>query len=203
MLAQRDLTDFWSTLNLAADGVVIRDALLDVFPDLLSSYGDTAAVIGADWYDMLRDAPPSAASFSAVLANPVSPAHAEASARWALGPLFQADPDPAQALSNLNGVTQRLVLKPGRDSVWHSASQDPVRTRVARVPSGLKTCAFCVMVASRGAVYTSLHAAGEGNEYHGDCNCVPTPIRTPDDWPEGHDIEAFQRLYAEGSGIGR
>jgi hypothetical protein len=200
-LAQRDLTDFWSSLNFAADAAVIRDAALSVMPDLVSSYGDTAAVIGADWYDMLRDVPPSAASFQAVLANPLPVVQVEASTRWALGPLFQQEPDAALALEKLNDVTQRLVLQPGRNSVWDSAAADPVRTGIARVPTGLKTCAFCVMVASRGAVYTSMRAAGEGNEYHGHCHCVPTPIRTPDDWPEGHDVAEFERLYAAQSGI--
>lgn len=201
--AQADLADFWSSLTLDGSPIVVRDLLLEFMPDLVTSYGDTAAVLGADWYDMLRDAPPSAASFQAILANPRPTVQTEASARWALGPLFQREPDPVQTLANLNGVTQRLVLQPGRDSVWESAGKDPVRTAVARVPSGLKTCRFCVMLASRGAVYTNSRAAGEGNNYHGDCDCVPTTIRSVDDWPEGHDVAEFERLYAEGSGIGR
>lgn len=116
-------------------------------------YGDTAAVLGADWYDLLRDVPASAKSFDAVLAAPAATEQAEQAARWAIGPLFAENAD--LALSNLLGVAQRLVLQPGRDSVFASAGLDPVRTAVARVPSGPTTCRFCVMLASRGPIYQS------------------------------------------------
>jgi hypothetical protein len=152
-LAQSDLTDFWSALDTSGDPVRIRNLMLEFFPDLVQSYGDTAAVLGADWYDLLRDVPPSAASFNAVLAAPAVTEQAQASVRWAVGPLFDADPDTA--LAQLLGSAQRLVLQPGRDTVWDAAAADPVRTGVARVPSGTDTCSFCIMLASRGPVYQS------------------------------------------------
>lgn len=152
-LAQRDLSDFWAALNLSRDPVRVRDELLAFFPDLLQAYGDTAAVLGADWYELLRDVPASAASFDAVMAAPAATEQAEQTARWALAPLFTENPDGA--LANLLGATQRLVMQPGRDTVFASAALDPVRTGVARVPSGTTTCSFCVMLASRGPVYRS------------------------------------------------
>lgn len=152
-LAQRDLTEFWNTLRLSSDPVRVLNELLEFFPDLLQTYGDTAAVLGADWYDTLRDVPASAKSFQAVLAQPTATDQAQGATRWALAPLFTEDPDAA--LARLLGATQRLVLKPGRDSIWNSAGRDPVPTGVARVPSGTSTCAFCVMLASRGPVYQS------------------------------------------------
>lgn len=151
-MAQRDLGEFWAALNLSGDPARVRDELLQFFPDLLQAYGDTAAVLGADWYDLMRDVPVSARSFDAVMAAPVGAEQAQQSARWAIGPLFTEDPDAA--LANLRKSTQRLVLQPARDSVFASATLDPVRTGVARVPSG-PTCTFCTMLASRGAVYTS------------------------------------------------
>lgn len=154
-LAQRDLQDFWSALDLFGDPTRVRDALLEFFPDLVQAYGDTAAVIGADWYDLLRDVPASASSFDAVMAAPAVTEQAQSSARWAIGPLFTDEPNGDLALSQLLGSTQRLVLQPGRDSVWDSAGLDPVRTGVARVPSGVTTCKFCVMLASRGPIYQS------------------------------------------------
>lgn len=152
-LAQRDLRDFWESLNLDGDPARVRDALLVYFPELLAVYGDAAAVLGADWYDMLRDAPPSAASFRAALARPVDPEQAQGALKWAVGPLFDAD--AATALTQILGSTQRLVMQPGRDTVWDSAARDNFRVGVARVPSGVTTCKFCVMLASRGAVYQS------------------------------------------------
>jgi hypothetical protein len=104
---------------------------------------------------------------------------------------------------NLSGVAQRLVLQSGRDTVSRSAFSDPVRTGYARIPTGPTTCRWCVMLASRGAIYADAKAAGEGNKYHGDCDCAAVPIRRRSDYPEGHDVHEFKRLYAEGSGAGR
>jgi len=203
-LALRDLTQFWGALNTLGDPTIVRDSMLGFFPDLVTAYGDTAAVLGADWYDQLRNVPPSASSFSALLAQPTPTEQAEGSVRWAIGPLFGDEPAPDTVLQRLSGAAQRLVLQPGRDSIYQSASRDPVRTGVARVPSGAETCRFCIMLASRGAVYGTLRAAGgDGNHFHDDCDCVPTTIRTRDDYPEEHDLDLFRRLYAEGSGVGR
>ena len=204
LLAQRDLADFWAALNTKGDPFLVKAALLEFFPELLTVYGDTAALLGADWYDELRNVAPSAATFRAVMASPPATEQAAAAARWALGPLFVAEPNPVQVLANLSGAAQRLVLQSGRDTVWDSARRDPVRSGVARVPTGALTCRFCTMLASRGAVYGSqLAAGGEGNRYHNECDCVPTVIRSRDDYPDGHNVEEFERLYALGSGVGR
>jgi hypothetical protein len=203
LLAQRDLEEFWRSLNTEGNPLIVKAALLDFFPELLTVYGDTAALLGADWYDELRNVAPSAASFRAVMASPPPTEQAQAAARWALGPLFTGEPDPVQVLANLAGSTQRLVLQAGRDTVWDSARRDSVRTAVARVPTGAKTCRWCTMLASRGAVYSSLASAGQENDYHDLCDCVPTVIRSDSDFPEGHDVKEFQRLYALGSGVGR
>ncbi|WP_158252561.1 hypothetical protein [Cryobacterium sp. Y57] len=202
-LARRDLTTFWAALNVQGSPILVRDALLDFFPELIAAYGDAAALLAADFYDELRDVPASAARFTATLAAAPDSAQATAAARWGLGPLFTADPDPVQALLNLSGVAQRLVLQSGRDTISSAAFRDPVRTAYARVPTGPTTCKWCVMLASRGAIYANAKEAGEGNSYHGDCDCVPTPIRSKADYPEGHDVREFERLYAEGVGVGR
>ncbi len=200
-LAQRDLRQLWGALDLNRPERA-RDVLLEFFPDLVSTYGDTAAVLGADWYDQLRNLPPSAASFRAAVSLPVQTAQAEGSVRWAAADLFGETPD--SALAKLLGSTQRLVLQPGRDSIWEAARADPVRTGIARVPSGPQTCRFCIMIASRGPVFASIaKAGGDGNTYHDDCDCVPTVVRTRDDFPEDYDLALYERLYAEGSGVGR
>ncbi len=203
LLAQRDLTEFWSSLNTQGDPYRVKAALLEFFPDLLSTYGDVAALLGADWYDALRDVPPSAASFRAVMARPVEAQQAEGAARYALGPLFADEPDPAAVLARLTGSTQRLVLKPGRDTFFESGAADPVPRAYARVPSGPTTCRWCVMLASRGFVYYSAESAGQGNEWHDDCNCVPVSGLSRDDLPEDYDLDYFIELYQDGSGMGR
>lgn len=198
-LAQQDLTDFWSALSLEGNPIVVRDNLLEFFPELVQAYGDTAAVLAADFYDAIRNAPPSAASFRAGMSATPDASQAESVARWGLGPLFTQN-DPAQALLDLLGATQRLVLQAGRSTIIDSASADPVRTGFARIPVG-KTCPFCTMVASRGFVYATARSAGQSNEWHNDCDCVVVAGRSKDDLPEGYDLAALSRAYAHGEGI--
>lgn len=200
LLAQRDLADFWGALRLEGDPTLVRDAVEDFLPELMRAYGDASALLGADWYDMLRDAPPSAARFAAALADTPDAEQVRASARWAVGGVFRQDPDAA--LSALSGATQRLVMQPFRDTVFQSGDADPFRPRFARVPVGV-TCRFCTMVASRGFVYASADTAGAANRWHDNCNCMVVPGYSPDDYPEGYDVEEYRRLYREGSGIGR
>lgn len=55
-------------------------------------------------------------------------------------------------------------------------ARDPSKPRYARVPHGSKTCAFCLMLASRGFVYWSEKSAGGfGNRYHPGDDCTPVP----------------------------
>lgn len=179
----------------------MRDALLTFFPELVTEYGDVSALLAADFYDMLRDVPPSAASFQAAYAAPVDLGKTEGAARWAVGALFAEE---AQLFtSQILGATQRLVMQRGRDTIFENAGGDPVRTAVARIPSGTDTCSFCIMLAARGAIYTDLVSAGEMNDFHDLCDCVPTVIRSKQDFPEGHDLERFTDLYTSGLGTGR
>lgn len=198
LLAQGQLRDFLSSFALDGDPVRVRNALLQFFPELVGTYGDVSALLAADFYDMLRDVPPSAASFQAAFAQPVDPKQATGSVRWASGALF--DGDSALFVSQLMGASQRLVSQRGRDTILESARRDPVRTLVARVPSGAETCRFCVMLASRGAVYDTTSGMGQ---FHDNCDCVPTVVRSAKDYPAGYDPAFYLRLYQEGSGVGR
>lgn len=174
---------------------------MQFFPELVTTYGDVSALLAADFYDMLRDVSPSAASFRAAYAAPVDPGKAQGATRWAVGALFAED--ASLFTSQILGATQRLVTQRGRDTIFDNAGSDPVHTSVARIPSGTDTCEFCIRLASRGAVYTDLVAAGEMNDFHDNCDCVPTVIRSKRDWPEGHDLAVFTDLYTSGLGTGR
>src|SRR5699024_3331789 len=71
----------------------------------------------------------------------------------------------------------------------------------ARVPTGSDTCAFCIMLASRGFVYSSSKAAGELSKFHGDCDCAI--VAEDGVVPEGYDpdelYEKYQNAHVSGS----
>lgn len=74
-----------------------------------------------------------------------------------------------------------------------TAEKDPSEPRYARVPQG-PTCAFCIMLASRGYVYWSDESAGKFNGYHRDDNC-----QIVSSWGKtkinGYDPDAMKARY--------
>lgn len=195
-LALRDLRAFFAVLS--SDSVDARDALERFVPLLVQQYGEIAATVAADFFDELREAAPVRESFRAVMADPVPVEQAEASTRWAVAPLFADVPDRLATFGRLAQVVDRLSLQPGRDTIARSVVRDPANARWARVPVG-KTCAFCLVLASRGAVYVSEESAGGHRKFHGDCDCTPTPVWSDEDLPEGYDPDALYEQYLDAS----
>jgi len=91
----------------------------------------------------------------------------------------------------------------------------------ARVTTGDETCAWCVMLASRGPVYTSAKSAGVKkkaaaralelfgagakipmNEWHTGCDCTVVPVYDENDWP-GKDAfnDALEQWKAASEGF--
>lgn len=72
----------------------------------------------------------------------------------------------------------------------------------ARMLTGADNCAFCVTLASRGAVYTSRNTAlygGDMQRYHPNCDCIAVPVfnrRTWPGWAEARRLYAFYEKAA-------
>lgn len=171
LLAQSQLSDVLSSFRPSSDPYKVRDLLLDVFPDFMTAFGDTSAVLGADFYDMVRGIPPSAGSFETVFAQPAKMKQSEGVVRWAVGSLFADEPDWTLFESQLLGAAQRLVMQPARQTVDLMSRSDVLSGKVAavrwsrqpspgRAKSG-KSCDFCIMLAGRGPVYGSESSAGQ------------------------------------------
>lgn len=188
-LAQADLAAFFASLNLDRPELA-RDALLEYLPALTDAYGETAAAVAAEWFDEVYAAHGPRARFRAEPAPLVAREAVEATVRYAAGGLFGASLNTAGLLTT---AVSRWALQPSRDTVSLNASK--TNARWARVPTGAETCAFCLLVASRGFVYTSEQNAGKGNSYHGDCDCVPVPDWSDEPSLEGYDPDALYRDF--------
>lgn len=98
----------------------------------------------------------------------------------------------------------RVVLgKDGRPISW------------ARILTGSESCAFCVMLASRGPVYSTAEEAGRAkasdafresgavgwvNVFHPGCDCMVVPVYDQNNWPgrkEWKDLEKFYDKVVE------
>lgn len=194
-LAYDEILAFWQTLDLSDPVLAVR-ALEAFLPEVIRDYGDVGAAIAAEFYDDLRAQSPAIRSaYAAVMGDAVPVDAVRASTRWAVGPLFGRGKvrTPEQALANVIQVANRFVLGSGRKTILTNVERDPARARYARVPSGETTCPFCLVLASRGPVYTSGNDAG--HKFHGHCDCVPTPMWDGDELPEGYDPTALYGVY--------
>lgn len=188
LLAERELIGFFATLDHDKPLQVVK-ALEEFMPALIREYGEMGATVAADFYEELRaESPKIRKAYAPVLGDAIPFEQARISTKWAVGPLFRAEADPTAAFNNLIDVTDRLVKQQGRNTVALNSVRDPAQARYARVPSGTETCSYCLMLASRGAIYLTKESAESLNKYHGKCDCVPTPV-----W----DDSDYDRLKAE------
>lgn len=163
---------------------LVRDALLEAVPALVSEYGDVAATAAAQWYEETR-ARQIGGAYQAVLADRLPEEQIAQSVRWAVGPLWDGNVELAS--SKLFGAVQRHISDSARQTVARNTGRDPAKPRMARVPRGAKTCTFCLMLASRGFAYHSKQAAGGLMKFHDDCDCQIVA-----EWGKGsHRIEGY------------
>lgn len=192
--ARRDLAEIAQALIDTPDEVK-REAMLESMYGLVSDYGDAAAVESLGWYLSLRaESVGLDDGFQPALPDQMPEDVVNASTRWALGELMRGE-DLDKALKSLNGVLDRLVKKLGRESIVHAADSDPKKPRWARVPHG-QTCAWCLMLASRGWVYLDAQSAGAARQWHADCDCQIVPAwgkKTPK--IAGYDPDALYAQY--------
>ena len=136
----------------------VRELLIQVMPDIVAPYLSASGALSANWYEQLRAAVGARGSFyPQTFSWGVQQSQANAVARWAVGPL--AEGDTTLVLSRLAGSVQRMIFDAARGVVEGNAIRDPVRVGFQRIARP-GCCAFCGMLASRGAVYRSSESAG-------------------------------------------
>lgn len=162
-LANGDLASLWGRLERAVDA---EEALRDILPALIDTYGAAAATVAADWYDDLRAKTGVGGRFLAIPAD-VPDSGAQALVGWALTEAR----DPVAFQSLIEGGLQRRIANFSRLTVTGSSVQDPRADGWQRVGSG-DSCPFCAMLISRGAVYSDSTADFAAHD-HDDCQAVP------------------------------
>lgn len=137
--------------------LLVRDALLETVPLVLQPYVTAAGELSAVWYEDLRAASGVSGAFSSRVDTDVEQDRFDALVRFALSPLFgESD---ATVTSLMAGGAERVVMNGSRDTIDLNARRDVASTAWSRVARP-DACAFCKMLAGRGAVYRSEAAAG-------------------------------------------
>lgn len=191
-LAQRTLSNraksavraLWADVR-GASPETVRNVFLDAMPQIVGTYGAASAEVAAEYFEQLT-------GYSAEPADGPNDDQVQAQTRYRAGGLWT--PSPEDALGGFLVDTDKFVKAFGRNTIYENGDRRGVR--YARIPSGGKTCAFCMVLASRDAVYlTRQSAGGFGNEYHGDCDCQVTPVRDRSDLPDGYDTDELYAVY--------
>lgn len=126
-------------------------------------------------------------------------------------PLPDPDPMPEQviqippALANETlRVIERHVEDAARQAIVDAARHDPDAVGYARVATGAETCAFCLMLVSRGPVYKSADTAllrdGTDEPYHNNCDCKAVPVFDQSNWPGRDEYLEALRIWREQGG---
>lgn len=181
-LADRDLRALLARLPLADNPAAALRALEEVLPALVARYGDMSASVAAEWFEQNYDLP-------ATMPPYLSDEGIVVSTRWAAAPARAGAAVEAQ--KRLSYIVNRAVTQMGRDAMIDSSATAGLRW--ARVPVG-ETCAFCLMLASRGFDYRSRESAGgAARKFHAydDCQVVPDD----GDPPAGYDPDGLYERY--------
>lgn len=206
-----------------SDPIALREALLDLLPGVVEPYLGTSADLAAIWYEELRNQTERARWAAVTAGAEVNGGQIAAMTRRAMAPLFGKSDSTVFAL--LAGSVQRLIANAGRDTVRANVMRDRIRVGYARIPKA-GCCAFCSMLASRGAVYNSAESAGGvtgrgmeigstdgkrggqargvvtrglqnlGDAFHDNCKCVVAPVFVGDSFAV-ESRDEHRAIYAE------
>lgn len=175
----------------------LRDKVIAILEPVCAASSDAAAAYAANFYDEVRELEIG----HPLGAQAISAYSAEATA-GAVRAMVQIIVDGGPWERFARKVADRAdyeVKRSAGECVKANAARDPLRPRWARVPSGTETCNFCIMLASRGFVYTSEIAASEkkeGGHYHPNCDCRIVP-GFEGMQVEGYDPDALYRQWRD------
>ena len=114
-------------------------------------------------------------------------------ARRALGAGISYEQAVQSALVASSGAAARLAAEGGRETLVNSLRSDDEAHGFARVTSG-RSCAFCAMLAGRGAAYFSEDTASF--EAHDHCGCSAEGVYTPRSQGR-HSLPPGSQKYAD------
>lgn len=202
--------------NPDASVAEVRDYSIRAVEEAARLYGDAAATLEVQLYDSTVAGKLAGAPDGVLYDGPDN--HAiERGVRYQAGKLVNGDAEAFEVgLEQLVDYHVRsAAMKTGIQNVMRANGENVISTgvenatkasratrggkvRYARVPTGLETCTYCVMLASRGFVYKSDESAGHAN--HRGCNCLIVPGIQGQTEVEGYsprDLRELWRAYQE------
>lgn len=179
----------WTPENVAE----CRDLVLQALAAVMPTYTGMAAQASADFYDAAREMVVGE-RLGAQAISDYDQRKTEGAVRGFVRFVLDGRVDTFN-----EQVLQRIDYEMKRsagESMFANGRRDPRRPKFARVPTGAETCDFCLMLASRGFVYTSEATAGAVKLDHYHAGCV-----LPDTVLGAIGVESLLRRKFEGDVI--
>ena len=191
--AQREIeSGIWAWLQTdegkAASVAECREHAKAVMSGVIQRYDEAAASLAAQWYD--RQAEDNHLKLvSAITSTVYDPKRVDETARYQANKLLKGD---LRGFAKYCGELGRNdVLRSLNETIMDNVGRDRDKgARFARIPTGFETCTFCLMLASRGAVYHTRKSAGEFKHFHRGCDCKVVPSFDPD--PDAEVVEGVK-----------
>lgn len=175
----------WCREHESATVAEKREAAKLIMEGFVQAYDDTAAKFAADWYDY-RAEKSGAGLDRAITTTTYSPESVDDVARYQAKKLL--DGDDAAFAKACGEYARNDLFRSLNETILDNVGRDKDKGAMfARVPTGFETCPFCLMLASRGAVYYTRKSAGGWNHFHRGCDCKVVPSFDPD-----HDAEVVE-----------
>lgn len=193
----RDVLALWLA-GFAPDDDGAWRRLLGLLRALTRLRHNTAASTASTYYLRARASSGAARSFAPTLApqpsNELVDVTAGITGPGAYTRSVRAGRTDIQARRNagvqLAGAMERLVANGGRDTVQAAVSADPEAIGWIRI-TGVKPCAFCSMLASRGPSYLSRETASFQSHNH--CRCIAAAVWSEDEAWLGHSRDLAEQ----------
>lgn len=165
------------------------NALIDYAYSVSSAYGESAASIACEFYDAVA----AASNANIPSAEPAPTASYQEVAKAIRG---TGKSENIDLMANSIG---RLVKMAGVDTTMQNALRDGAEW--AWIPSG-DTCAFCLVLASRGWQKASKKAikGGHAEHIHANCDCTYAVRFNRETNVEGYDSTLFLNIYENAEG---
>ncbi len=186
----------WCDSNPGATVAEAREAAKLIMDGEIQGYDELASSLAAAWYD--HQAESNGAKLDQAVTSAVyAPKKTDDVARYQVRKLTREGPESFAAACG--EYARNDALRALNETIIENVGRDKKKgVRFARVTTGRETCTFCIMLASRGAVYHTRQSAGEFRHFHRRCDCKVVPGFEDDPMAtlvEGHDPMTAYRLW--------
>lgn len=184
------LAEELASIDMTQDVATIREQTIAIMQKWCGGATDMVALLAAEFYSGLRQLEIGEASTPLALSGRV-PEATDGAVRAFAQELVNGRPQEFVDLC-LERLDYEMRIA-ASNSVIENGKRDSRKPKYARVPTGAETCDFCLMLASRGYVYSSEVGASHA---HAGCDCRVVPS-----WGgatvEGYDPEAEYRRWQD------